>query len=395
MNDEDEYNLQAVLDDGNLGAEPSEAYRESLDVLDNVVRECMYVSKSYAGIPAPTGRHFYASVLFTVLITRGISLLTLAPHTPWADKKIEHWDYASLAGIVRTMIELRVAFYYLCAEECSDDEWNCRWNLFNLHDCVSRIRMFDALGDAEQVEGFKVHADEIRGRLMSNPFFNALDTKRHKKLLHGQTAYLFSLEEIAEKAGIAVNHFRWLYVLFSSHVHGLPMSFYRIGGDNTERGRGLPSPVEDSYSSLCLSLASTLLVRTRDELHQLFEGLRQPVEESTDSEIAEQQVQDGLQVGQSATFDATEDIRMVFTRTAENLVDIVYVHRPTGEVVLERSDSEDEGAELKWFEPVFWSVSLNGKPATEQALVKAMEEPHAFRVDHVEHSIILKTDTSS
>lgn len=395
MKGEDEYNLQAVVDDGSLGMEPSESYRESLDVLDNVVRECMYVSKGYAGIPAPTGRHFYASVLFTVLITRGISLLTLAPHTPWADKKIEHWDYASLAGIVRTMIELRVAFYYLCAEECSEDEWNCRWNLFNLHDCVSRIRMFDALGDTEQVEGFKVHADELRARLTSNPFFNALDAKRHKKLLHGQTAYLFSLEEIAEKAGIAVNHFRWLYVLFSSHVHGLPMSFYRIGGDNTERGRGLPSPVEDSYSSLCLSLASTLLVRTRDELHQLFEGLRQPVEESTESEVTEQQVQDGLQVGQSATFDATEDIQMVFTRTAESVVDITYVHRPTGEVVLERSDSEESGAELKWFEPVFWSVSLNGKPVTERALIAAMEGPHVFRIDHVEHAIIFKTDTAN
>jgi hypothetical protein len=395
MTSNDENNLQAIVDDGNFGAEPSESYRESLNVLDNVVRECMYVSKSYAGIPAPTGRHFYASVLFTVLITRGISLLTLAPHTPWADKKIEHWDYASLAGIVRTMIELRVAFYYLCAENCSDDEWNCRWNLFNLHDCVSRIRMFDALGDTEQVEAFEVQADELRGRLKSNPFFNALDAKRHKKLLHGQTAYLFSLEEIADKAGIAVNQFRWLYVLFSSHVHGLPMSFYRLGGDNTERGRGLPSPVEDGYSSLCLSLASTLLVATRDELHQLFEGLGQPMEEIAADEDIQKQVQEGLQIGQSAPFDATEDIQMVFTRTAENTIDTVYVDRTTGEVVLERSDSEENGAELKWFEPVFWSVSLNGKPATERALIKALEEPHAFRVDHVQHSIIFKTDISS
>ncbi len=395
MKDSNEYSLQAAVDDGNFGAEPSESYRESLDGLDNAVRECMYVSKGYADIPAPTGRHFYASVLFTVLITRGVSLLTLAPHTPWVDKKIEHWDYSSLAGIARTMIELRVAFYYLCAEECSDDEWNCRWNLFNLHDCVSRIRMFDARGDAEQVEGFKVQADELRGRLTSNPFFNALDPKRHKKLLHGQTAYLSSLEEIAKEAGIAVNHFRWLYVLFSSHVHGLPMSFYRIGGDNTERGRGLPSRVEDSYSSVCLSLATTLLVRTRDELHQLFEGFRRPIEESTESEVAEHQIQNGLQIGQSESFHATDDIQLVFTRTAEDNFDVVYVYRPTGEVVLERSDSEENGAELKWFEPVFWKVSLNGTPVTEQALIKALEEPHVFRVDHIEHTIVFKTHAAS
>ncbi|NTI17053.1 hypothetical protein G6L29_15545 [Agrobacterium rhizogenes] len=392
MTDEEEYDLQAVVDDGNLGVEPSESYRESLDVFDNVVRECMYVSKSYRGVQAPTMRHFYASVLFTVLVTRGISLLTLAPHTPWADKKIEHWDYASLTGITRTMIELRIAFYYLCAEECSEDEWDCRWNLFNLHDCVSRIRMFDALGDTEEVQGFKVQADELRDRLTSNPFFNGLDAKRHKKLLHGQTAYLFPLEEIAERASIAIGHFRWLYVLFSSHVHGLPMSFYRLGGDNPERGRGLPSPVEDYYSSLCLSLASTLLVSTRDELHHLFVGLRQPLEETSVDEAAEEAVRESLQVGGTASFDATDDIQMVFTRTAKSIVDTAYVYRPTGEVILERSDSDEDGAELKWFEPVFWAVSLNGKPATERALIKAMEKPRAFRIDHIKHAIIFKTD---
>jgi hypothetical protein len=39
--------------------------------------------------------------------------------------------------------------------------------------------------------------------------------KRNKELLHGYTACLFLLEEMAEKAGIAVGSFRWLYVLSS------------------------------------------------------------------------------------------------------------------------------------------------------------------------------------
>lgn len=386
-----DYDLQAVVDDGNIGPNPSEDYMEGLDFLDSVVRECMFVSKCYAGIASPTARHFYASVLFTVLITRGVSLLTLAPHTPWAEKKIEHWDYASLAGIVRTMIELRVAFYYLCAEECSDDEWNCRWNLFNLHDCVTRIRMFDARGETEQVEGFKAQADELRSRLTSNAFFCALDPKRHKKLLHGQTAYLFPLEEIAEKAGISVELFRWLYVLFSSHVHGLPMSFYRIGGDNPERGRGLPSPVEESYSSLCLTLAANLLVHTRDEVHRLFAGLGQTGVETNFDEAAEEVLEEGLAIGESASVDATDDIRLVFTRTADDAVDVAYFCRSTGELVLERSDSASSGNELKRFDPFFWSFSVNGKPATEQTLAKAIKAPHAFRVDHVKRIIMVKT----
>jgi hypothetical protein len=38
------------------------------------------------------------------------------------------------------------------------------------------------------------------------------------------------LEDIGERVGVDKQTFRWLYVLLSSHVHGLPMSFYRIGG---------------------------------------------------------------------------------------------------------------------------------------------------------------------
>jgi hypothetical protein len=391
MSNENDYNLQAVIDDGNLGPEPSEEYMERLGLLDNAVRDCISVSKKYAGLSSPTSRHFYASVLFTVLITRGVSLLNLAPHTPWAEKKIEHWDYASLAVIVRTMIELRIAFYYLCAEECSADEWSVRWNLFNLHDCAARIRMFEALGDVKQVEAFKIQADELRDRLRSNPFFCGLDPKQHRKLLHGQTAYLFPLETIAEKAGISVETFRWIYILFSSHVHGLPMSFYRIGGDNPARGQGLPSPVEESYSTLCLSLAANLIVHARDEIHCLFEGLGRSIGEPVLDESAEDASKKGLAVGESMSIKATDEICLVLTRTAEGEVTTTYLHCPTATPVLERSDSDITGAELKRFDPFFWSFLLNGKPVTEQILARAIESPHAFRVDHVKRKILIKT----
>lgn len=113
-------------------------------------RPCYPISRRHHGIASPTGAHYYASVLFVATITRAVSLLNLAPHSPWASKRIEHWDYASMTGIVRTMIELRSAFHYLCIDLCSQDEWNCRWNVFNLHDCVSRIRLFDARGDGDE-----------------------------------------------------------------------------------------------------------------------------------------------------------------------------------------------------------------------------------------------------
>lgn len=257
-----------------MSVEPSEHYKERISALDKVVRHCIAVSQQCAGIPAPTGAHFYASVLFTSLCTRGVSLAILAPHSPWSTKPIEHWDYASVAGMVRSILEIRLAFFYLCAEQCPRGEWECRWNLFNLHDCTSRIHLFQHMPDAADVAGFQAQADELRSRLTSNAFFMALQPKQRNKFLKGGHAYLSSLEDIAVRAGIDLHTFRWLYKLLSSQVHGLPMSFYRMG--EQERGRGVHSEVEEGYMSLCLSFAVSLLVAARDEMKQLFPEAETP-----------------------------------------------------------------------------------------------------------------------
>lgn len=251
-------------------------YEKSLHLLDNVVRDCVDTSQKHGGIRSPSQKHFYASVLFTALVSRGVSLLILAPHSPWSEKLVEHWDYASAAGITRTMVELRAAFHYLCIDVCSADEWDCRWNIFNLHDCTSRIRLFTA-GQAdnhEEIQGFTAQAEELKERLRSNPHFNTLPNQKH--LLNGQTAYLYSLEAILEKAGTDRSTYRYLNVLFSSAVHGLPMSYYRLG--QQDRGRGIPSPVESSYTVICHSFASGLLAASRDEIRELFKGLTERID---------------------------------------------------------------------------------------------------------------------
>ncbi|MCD4482922.1 DUF5677 domain-containing protein [Chromobacterium vaccinii] len=383
--------LDEIIDRGALGPEPSESYLESLRMLDEIVRECIFVSRSYKDIPSPTSQHFYASVLFTLMITKCVSLLMLAPHTRWAEKKIEHWDYSSMTSITRTIIELRVAFYYLCVDQCPEDEWQFRWNLFNLHDCTSRIRMFEALEDAQQVEALREDAEELRSRLLANPFLATIDKKHHKRLLHGQTAYFLSMEVIAERAGIDLRTFRWLYVLFSSHVHALPMSFYRIGHAGDDRGRGLPSPSEEGYSALCLSMTAALLVATKDNVHDLFAAYKSPPPplEPDFSELTANPP--ALAIGEEHLHDASDTLTMRFKRTSEMAYKTTFIYRPTGDVILERYDSEQDGIELKYFDPYFWNVKLNGGPTTVEALEQALAGPNAFRIDYSAQELLFKT----
>ncbi|MGD0275080.1 MAG: DUF5677 domain-containing protein [Syntrophales bacterium] len=252
--------------------QPSSQYFERLGALGSAVYSCIEVSHNCEGILSPTSRHFYASVLFTVLCTRGVSLATVAPYSKWAERLIEHWDFSSIAVLTRSILEIRIAFFYLCIEECSIEEWGCRWNLFNLHDCISRIRLFKLMETGTQdIIGFEAAAEELRVRLSSNSFFMNLTEKKRNRFIKGRYAYLHPLGDIAVRAGVKQQIFPWIYHLLSSHVHGLPMSFYRMG--DSERGRGVHSEVEENYTSLCLSLCTSLLVKSRDEMKRLFEGV--------------------------------------------------------------------------------------------------------------------------
>jgi hypothetical protein len=246
-------------------------YMGLLDAYESVLDDCITLSQRYAGIPSPTSAHFFASVLFTSICSRAVSMAILLPSSKWAEKIVEHWDYASLAVLSRSLLEIRIAFYYLSVESCDRAEWECRWNLFNLHDCESRIHLFSEMApESQDLDGFHEQSMELRERLQSNAFFSSLAASEQKKLIRGKNAFMFPLEEIAVNAGIELQQFRWLYKFLSSHVHGLPMSFYRMGRES-ERGRGVKSDVEEGYSCLCLSLSTSMLVRSRDEMQGLFE----------------------------------------------------------------------------------------------------------------------------
>jgi hypothetical protein len=273
---------------GNEGKEPSADYFRALSVLDNVVRECIAISRQYGGIQAPSTKHLYASVLFTTLLSRSISLIMLAPHSPWAQKLVEHWDYASAAIIVRTMMELRAAFHYLCVDQTSDEEGSCRWYLLCLHDCSARLKTLEAKPSApEDVADLESVAEGFRERLRANRHFATL--RHQQRLLNGGSAYLYPIEDILERAGLQRSTYKFLNIVFSSHVHGLPMSYFRMAME--ERGRGLPTPIEESNTTICLSLASVLLTATRDEVHEIFKGLSK--EQSTPTSGLEAQYSAG------------------------------------------------------------------------------------------------------
>lgn len=247
-----------------------EPYEKCLEHFDTVISAATGVSQGAAGRRSATNKHYWASVLFTRLCGASISLLLLLPRNRLARATIDHWDYAAVAALARQVVETYFAFFYLCVDRVSEEEWQCRWNVFNLHDCMSRIRLFEALKiSSDDVKGFEQQLEELRNRLKKNKYFSSLDDRRQRELLRGRSAYLLSQDEIIARLGADTAHFRGLYQFMSAHVHTLPLSFYRIG---EERGRGLENRVEKDYICMTLNYLDQYIVRAIREMVELFPG---------------------------------------------------------------------------------------------------------------------------
>ncbi|MGL1932831.1 MAG: DUF5677 domain-containing protein [Desulfotalea sp.] len=246
-------------------------YKTTYTQYENAISKCCKSSQYYAGIKSPTSSHFYASLLFTKLCNCAKSIGQLCPK-PTLIGNDAHWDYSSVSSLTRDLIECYLTFYYLCIEECSKDEWNARWQLMNLHDHMSRVKMFEALGDDyEKTDDAKNIRNEVISNLKSNPWFSQLPEKQKTHYLKGKNAFFKSKGEIISASGEDPD-FRFKYIFASNHTHTLPMGFYRMADGN--RGRGIESEIEVLYTGQCLEWVAECLLKANLEFNTLFKGTK-------------------------------------------------------------------------------------------------------------------------
>ncbi len=250
----------------------SKTFRVLSRQFDAAIAKCIYVSQKHAGVPSPTGSHYYASALFTLLTTKAISLRKLLPKLKPKTMSDSHWDYGSVCALTRSVLETRLAFHYLGYEPCSEAEWKCRWAIFCLHDEATRGKMlqgvvppsFTAAEQAVYHENMRKHRDELQ----SNVVFVDLPLSVQKRAMQGKQAYLHPLEDIAVKCSIPLEEFRFFYTFMSSHAHALPVAYFRM--NEGDRGRGVHSELEEQYHLMCMALGIALIGSAANEMELKF-----------------------------------------------------------------------------------------------------------------------------
>lgn len=250
----------------------NEEYNKTLKKFERIVFSMTALSQGSANVylESTRSRQYWASVLFVRLTVYSISMLQLLPRNKLSPSTFEQWAFSPIASMTRNIFECFIVYLYLCADEVQGDEWCCRFDIFNLHDCLRRKKMFHHLGNIKEADKFKKLSLSLSNNLKTNTFFKSLDERIQNKCIKAETLYLLSQDELINKFGLNANFYRGLYILWSSHVHTFPIGFYRSG--ENMRGTGIENTSDMGQIIVALD-ACIKFIRIASKAHlKLFPG---------------------------------------------------------------------------------------------------------------------------
>lgn len=238
-----------------------------------ILKRAERVSMGSAGIPSTGNRMFWASVLFTRLVVISKSIDKLIPNT----KPREHWDFGSVASLVRNLSEAYLNYFWLCEDEVLDEVRDGRFILLYLHDYGSRKRLFpDKFRRSEEIYS------DLVSRFDKNVYLKTFTESQRKVALRGEKTP-FVQDDVLERMGIDLDKFRTIYRFFSQHTHTGPLSFYRMV--DHDRGAGVETRQEKIYMLIAVSHAWEALSRATEGHLTIFPDAEVRAPHSTHRDI--------------------------------------------------------------------------------------------------------------
>jgi hypothetical protein len=173
------------------------------------------------------------------------------------------------------------------------------------------------------------------------------------------------------------------------------MAFLRVGLGGPPRGTGLPSPIEEGHTSLCLNLVAKWLNEVANTYDEMFENTA-PSTSPAPIKVVEGDAAEsidssnlGLTIGEEKTIYSDAVLSVIYKRIGESAGTIEYRTVNGGELVLARDISETGG--ITEIDPAFWTIDLDGACASSSRLDAAMRGEHLEKVDHCSRTIRIKT----
>lgn len=246
-----------------------EFYNESAQSLQVLLRNAVSLSRRCAQRYVTDPKLFTASVLFTRICNSTASVLWNCPGHSDHQVSSQHYDSSSVGSLARNLIECCIVFQYLCVDNIPLEEWKLRREVFNIHDCNERLKMFQDLDENDlELPGFRQQLFELQARLQLNSF-RSLSQRRQTGLLKGDKPFVKSKGDIVSEMGFDASHFKAMYRFLSVHVHSSPMSFYRMSKAEG-RGTGVENEVDVAYMGIFCQYANGFVEKCIAGMEGLF-----------------------------------------------------------------------------------------------------------------------------
>jgi hypothetical protein len=244
-------------------------YRHSTIKFTQNLIDAISASASTQNIPAPTGRHYWASLMHSRCCGYAISMHRLMPSTP-ANIKGTIYDFAPVAALARSLFECLLVKRYLCDPTMSHEEYSMRLQLAQLHDSQRRPSIIEKIGKKVDKEWYNEQANILRESLEANPRFQDFPEKRRRDLLKGGTPQYLSQDELLAPLVEDLVNVRGFYEFLSSHVHTYPVAYMKIP-EHGARGTGRENIVDKGYLGMAADYAGNLINQSTIDMKILFD----------------------------------------------------------------------------------------------------------------------------
>lgn len=248
----------------------------------HLVEICKKLSKFKKTIKSWTLRTYYAEMIFDKLSLSSSNFLKVWPE---GDCTFDLVDTSSIASIARNFIEVHDVLYYFCEKNLSEDEFNLRVSVADLHHSKELKRILKRFNFSETilaVDYANMSEFYSRTKIEENPLFQSYSSKLQKSILKGTKAYdmkLLKKKDFPIEEDIKLG----VYKLLSNSIHS-----FLLGVVNNSPG-SMDSPVSqinilffsmevsiiylassaDMYCKLRSKLASNLTTKERNFIKEM------------------------------------------------------------------------------------------------------------------------------
>jgi hypothetical protein len=217
--------------------ETLERYADARQQFEAMASYAFDLVEANSGRNVDSWREEYGSYIFSKIVLHGMSALMLAPDVTGRNRaQAQLWDPASLASLIRALIDTYFVFYYVACDEIDEDESQFRHALWHFHGERARLRKLEKIGSANpRLEQLRQEVESSKRRVTTSSVYAGLETDVQKGVRQGRSAFLLTNSEIANRAGFSASHYKATYDFLSSYIHTLPFSLSQIAGFHADQ----------------------------------------------------------------------------------------------------------------------------------------------------------------